>query len=270
MTTNSGLSWSRWNLTGVAGYAYALAVQPGNSNIVYAGGTPGIYKTTNQGTSWNNISAGIADTVFDIAINPGSTNIVYAASKAGIYKSTNGGGLWSNLGYSPANAVIIDPLDNNKIYAGTGNGVFISTNAGSTWAAMNQGLGNLLVKSLAINPNAYLFAGTEGTSAYRWQLNVGIEQQEINHLIALQCWPVIVSDQLNIQYELLNPGYVKITVYDIQGRSVHCLDQGPKPAGEQKISWLIGRGKPRLSRGVFFIVLDVDGYSYTKKILLID
>jgi photosystem II stability/assembly factor-like uncharacterized protein len=67
--------------------------------------------------------------------------------------------------------LVIDPLNTQTVYAGTdGSGVYQSTNAGASWTAMNEGLGNLLVQTLALDPSSCrtLHAGTaDGVWEYR-------------------------------------------------------------------------------------------------------
>ena len=99
-TINGASSWTRYHLSTAAGMALAAVVNPSNSNIIYIGGSTGMFKTTNAGSSWFNTTNGITDTIFDIAINQVSNNTLYAATPDGVFKTSNGGTSWTNTGCS--------------------------------------------------------------------------------------------------------------------------------------------------------------------------
>ena len=92
--------------------------------------------------------------------------------KGVVYKTTDGGQSWRAVwrGDNLARYVLIDPRDTNVVYVSTGIfdreaansdpqqripggvGVLKSTNAGTSWTPMTQGLGNLYVGTLFMNP----------------------------------------------------------------------------------------------------------------------
>jgi photosystem II stability/assembly factor-like uncharacterized protein len=74
-------------------------------------------------------------------------------------------GQWTSLGPDGGSvcSVAIDPSDPSTIYAGTlGGGVFKSADGGATWRPINNGLTNLSITALAIDPGTHhtLYAGT--------------------------------------------------------------------------------------------------------------
>jgi hypothetical protein len=82
----SGYSW----------YNSVLAVHPTDANTVYGGGL-GIYRTTNGGTNWVNVSGG-ADASYPqyvhsdhhaVAFNVNNPNIVYVGDDGGIFRSSD-------------------------------------------------------------------------------------------------------------------------------------------------------------------------------------
>ncbi len=58
--------------------------------------TPGVYKTTNYGKTWNNISAGIPQGAFTRVIREDEKrkDLLFAGTETGIYVSWNGGSSW--------------------------------------------------------------------------------------------------------------------------------------------------------------------------------
>lgn len=171
-TYDLGDTWIRYDLTDTVGKTEALAVDPSNSDIVYAGGYEGsnaaLYKTTDGGSNWTNMSAGLGGwTVRTIAIDPDNTSILYAGTVDGIYKSTDAGTTWTNTGCSLVWDLLVDPSVTSTIYAATSNGMFVSHNAAEDWFDLNEGLDTTEVRSLGIDPDDYIFCGTFVHGAYR-------------------------------------------------------------------------------------------------------
>ena len=141
-STNGGASWTAasaglpWD-SETFGIITALAVDPQNSNTVYAAARKGVFKTTNGGTSWNRLADLLAGTT--LFIDPQSPNTIYLASWNGIYKTTNGGANWTfaGVGLPPdcCGSFAIDPGNPATMYAGGRYGVYKSTDGGAHWTS---------------------------------------------------------------------------------------------------------------------------------------
>jgi len=165
-----------WSLGGdlpvplnVAASINSLAIDPTNSQNVYAATTNGLYQTTNAGGSWSVVNNGYLASAWLTALSIDSTGVVYAgADNPGnsVYQSTNGGGTWTSINNGLTNqsvlALAIDPTNRQTIYDGShsSNGMFLSTNGGGTWSAINNGLSGNIVFALAIDPTGTVYAGT--------------------------------------------------------------------------------------------------------------
>jgi len=144
-----------------------LAIDPSNTNTVFAVTYEGVYKTVNGGSSWASISKGISGARFYyIALNPVSGTILFVATSIGIYKSTDGGDNWNkiNNGLTSAdvNYLAVDQVNTSTIYAGISGNMFKSTDGGASWSEINNGLGSYTtVNSLAIDPTntSIVYAG---------------------------------------------------------------------------------------------------------------
>lgn len=69
-------------------------------------------------------------------------------------------------------------------------------------------------------------------------------------------YPNPFSVQAGVPYHLRVPGHVRVAVFDVLGREVQVLVDAHRPAGRHEALW-----QPRAqSRGVYFIVLSVDGH----------
>jgi hypothetical protein len=268
-TTNSGNTWIRYYLSSV-GHTYAIAVDPFNSNIVYAGGSPSIFKTTNAGANWVDIGSGITDCIMTIAINPISTNILYAGTRDGVFKTTDTGNSWSNIGLGDVNSIIIDPGAPDTVYAGTNSGVYISTSGGGNWQTMSMGLGDTNVTCLDIHPGAYLYATTYGAGMYRWPLEPGIHENRTimpeNTILFGHANPV--KKALPIKFQLYENTRVNLIIYDRQGALVKKLAETKKPPGVYCFTW---NGKDKNNKavpsGVYFYLLSANDVNHVRKFI---
>ena len=65
--------------------AVAIAVDPSSHTAVYVANEQGIFKTTDGGASWSNLSAGLPDALLSsvsaVAIEPGTPSTIYMISQ---------------------------------------------------------------------------------------------------------------------------------------------------------------------------------------------
>jgi len=235
-TTNSGSNWTRYYLEPI-GYVHAIAVDPNNSNIVYAGGDPGVYRTSNGGSDWVDVSTGISGVVVDLVIDPFSTITLYAATRDGVFKTTNSGGVWTNTGCAEVSSLVLDPNEQGKIYCATTTGVHASTDAGGTWASMNSGLGDTNVTCIGIDPDDYLFVGTMNNGLYRWSLNTGHMENRMYRAEPSMCHidPNPVTKNATISYNINRPGHVLLSLYNINGRLIRTLLEKEQNSGTHSL-----------------------------------
>ncbi len=161
----------------------SIALDPINPNVLFAGGEMnGVYKTEDGGLHWNKVSQTIHD-VTDISIDPRNPKTIFVTTKqneGGVYRSIDGGSKWELVFEDPFVMVVaIDPHNPGVVYAGTGdhpyhdqstgNGLFRSDDNGQSWYAVNEGLSNLSIWDLVIDPSdpAILYLGTGGNGVFK-------------------------------------------------------------------------------------------------------
>jgi photosystem II stability/assembly factor-like uncharacterized protein len=141
------------------GRATAVAGVPQDPMTYYFGGTgAGIWKTSDAGLNWENISDGQfgVGAIGAIAVAPSDPNVLYVGTGSGcprgnisvgdgIYKSTDGGKTWQHTGLRHAGqipAIRVHPADPDTLWvAALGHifgpnedrGVFRSTDGGDNW-----------------------------------------------------------------------------------------------------------------------------------------
>ncbi|HEY1891062.1 MAG TPA: hypothetical protein VGG63_11685 [Steroidobacteraceae bacterium] len=164
-TTDGGTTWKKILYVNQDTGAITMAMDPKNPQVLYAamwqayrrhwtfssgGPGSGIYKTTDGGTHWSNISRnpGLPSGAFGkvgLAVAPSDSNVVYALVQAnykpghpgGLFRSDDGGKSWKLTNDSLDitqrafyyNTVYVDPKDPNTVYLPNAD-VFVSHDAG--------------------------------------------------------------------------------------------------------------------------------------------
>jgi photosystem II stability/assembly factor-like uncharacterized protein len=139
----AGLAFRNIGPATMAGRVDDLAVLATNPAIFYVGtATGGLWKTMNNGTTWEVLFDDLDDVVSigDIAIAPDDADTVWVGSGennnrqsgswgGGVYKSTDGGQTFRHMGL-PASKhiarIIVDPVDHDVVYVAA---------LGSLWGA---------------------------------------------------------------------------------------------------------------------------------------
>ena len=155
----AGLTFRNIGPATMGGRIDDLAVLESNPAVFYvASATGGLWKTTNNGTTWETHFDDLDDAVSigDIAIAPNDANTVWVGSGEnnnrqsqswgnGIYKSTDGGKTFKNMGLASSKIiarVIVDPIDHDVVYVaalgsvwgrGGERGVYKTSDGGLTW-----------------------------------------------------------------------------------------------------------------------------------------
>lgn len=92
--------------------------------------------------------------------------------------------------------------------------------------------------------------------------------EEIHHDYELyQNYPNPFNPETHIKFKLNTGGYVRLIVFDLLGREITKLAEGYYPSGSYKFDFDTSNYK--LPSGVYFYRLNYNGYSTTKKMVLI-
>jgi PKD repeat protein len=207
------------SLPGQGAWCTPYIIDPTNNQTLYVGYCD-IWKTTNQGTSWSQISNQGSTTNFrSMAIAASNTNYIYAATLGNIFRTTNGGGptqAWtninSNLPVSSANITYISVKDDdpNHVWVSLGDynnhGVYETTNGGTSWTNISAGLPQIPVMCVIQNKqNATaieLYAATD--------VGVYVKDGGNNWIPFSDGLPNVVVTELDIYYDNVTPNDSKI------------------------------------------------------------
>src|SRR5438067_3925261 len=174
-----------------------VLVDPTNADVAYAGlwearqgpwenaawnGTAGgVFKSTDNGKTWKQLSGGLPDGIIqaNLAIAPSSTNRVFAsialATGLMIFRSDDGGDSWTRITTDPRPAgrigggdlavIRVDPKNPDVLYSASVVS-WKSTDGGKTWSAFRGAPGGDDYQNLWINPsdtNIVAIASDQGT-----------------------------------------------------------------------------------------------------------
>ncbi|MEO1447986.1 MAG: glycosyl hydrolase, partial [Bacteroidota bacterium] len=194
----------KWRLVGPfrGGRSVAVTGVPGDHETYYMGSTGGgVWKTTDAGTTWRNVSDGFFKTgsVGAIAVAPSDPNVVYAGMGEGpvrgvmtshgdgVYRSTDAGKTWTHLGLSDArqiSKVRIDPRNPDVAYAAVQGspyaptktrGVYRTQDGGQSWQQVLyvdsvSGVSDL---SMDMRNPRVLYAAFWSHQRHPWQMRSG-------------------------------------------------------------------------------------------------
>ena len=177
-----------------------FAVLESNPAVFYvASATGGLWKTTNQGTTFEaQFTNETTSSIGDIAIPPNDANHIWVGTGEnnnrqssswgdGVYKSTDGGKTWKNMGLRESKhiaRIIVDPVDHDVVYvaaqgslwgAGGERGIYKTTDGGLTWNRVLTTDDNTGATELVMDPsnNKTLYAATYQRRRAPWGMNGG-------------------------------------------------------------------------------------------------
>jgi ligand-binding sensor domain-containing protein/tetratricopeptide (TPR) repeat protein len=173
---DAGISWRALYATVPATRIYRLLVTLDASRL-YAATNAGLYRSADEGHSWQLLSGDLADQdVWDLAIPWPLTDTLYAATSSALFKSDDGGDIWRRLFSGDFRSVALDPLSPQIVYAAADGLLLLSRDAGASWEEipLPEGMSVDLIAIGAGDPNTLWAAHkTEGQ----------IVQGEVNHAL---------------------------------------------------------------------------------------
>lgn len=181
-----GVSWSAIK-DSVGSNISAIAVAPGNSDVIWVGhGNGNVYMTTNgtdASPSWTRVDNSTVippvslpnRDVTRIVIDPDESQRVWVAvggfTSNNVWETTDGGVHWASVSGSgggalpaaPVRGLARHPLDPDWWYVGTEVGVFATMDGGATWTTSNIGPASVSVDELVfLHGSTTLLAATHG------------------------------------------------------------------------------------------------------------
>ena len=206
------------------GRVVAVAGDPRDTNTFYFGGVcGGVWKTTDAGQYWENISDGYftSSSVGALEVAPADPNVIYAGTGEttiridvsigdGIYKSTDAGRSWKHLGLKETRQIAkirSHPQNADLVYAAAfghafgpnpERGVYRSSDGGETWENVLHVSDKAGAIDLAIDQNNPRIIYAAFWEAYRnfWNISSGGEDSGIwRSMDGGETWQYLTGDE---------------------------------------------------------------------------
>lgn len=173
---DGGKSWSDFRVPDQD--AYAMAVDPADPRVVYAGGqgeTHHLSRSDDGGKTWRKVGGGLEEqSISVVLVDPRApANVFVSSGFSDLFRSADRGETFTRLatpagGTADLYRLLFDPRDARTLWAATEKGLFVSRDAGATWARSEAGTGRWLVESVAFDPRdpRRMLAASAGGGVY--------------------------------------------------------------------------------------------------------
>lgn len=291
-STNSGSRWISINngLGGDAQYAWEIVYDPSNSETLYLGlnrrgaGLKNLYKSTNGGQSWQQLSNFPPGDVLSIYSNSkglysGVTDNFDWNTNGGLYFSSDDGASWTKiLEHSRVTDISSKPGDDNTLLA-VGQqwfrigadipSLFLSTDGGNNWNDISNGLNNTFINTARFHPyrTNEIFICTAGGGLWRTDYSTDVVKEEsipVNYAL-FHNYPNPFNPSTTIRFQLPVSNHVTLKVFDNLGKEVATLVNEKKSAGNYEVNF----NSSKISSGVYFYRLTAGSFSILKKMILL-
>ena len=266
----------------------------------------GVYRSTNGGNAWSHYTGLAGKRVNGFARNP--LGGLFAATDFGVYHDTTEVDTifspdgtkftldtvrtWVNvqdtlitqgdslLHLNFASSIVSTPsghlIVSTEGYGGSAaaRGIFRSTDSGKSWQEVNTGLGNLIVRTVALDSTGYVYCGTQnGTIFKSTQPEVLGEsappQQKIipaspNAYVLEQNYPNPFNPSTNIPFSMPVGGHASIKIYNTLGQEVATVLDSEMPAGQHTVRW----DASAVPSGMYFYRFQSANFSQAGKLIL--
>jgi len=161
----TGTTWSQISTFAFGGNISGIEIAPTDSKVIYVFRGASLFKTTDGGTNFTNITSGLSGTITSVEVHysdPAKVWVTVGGWTNGtkVFYSSNGGTNWTNVSYNlpnfPCNIVKQESGNaKNAIYVGFDVGIYYTDNTmNNTWVPFMSGLPNSSVRDLEINEGA--------------------------------------------------------------------------------------------------------------------
>jgi photosystem II stability/assembly factor-like uncharacterized protein len=253
VTRDGGKNWNNIiaNVAGVAKNSPVSHVEPSRINAdtayiafdrhMFDDFRPYIFKTTDGGKSWTNISGNLPSKAYVQVVreDPKNTNLLYAGTELGLFASYNGGKDWialnlKNLPNVSVHDILIHPRENDLILATHGRSIWIFDDA-TAIQRLNQQI---------LDSNAYLFPIRPALRFSSRFTRYGIGDKQF-------AGPNPATGALITYYlkdKVDEKTTFKVQVFDRDGKLVQDIENAAREKGLNRIAWNLRLGGPEVRR----------------------
>ena len=271
-TTDGGTTWAQVPTAPAqvgteAGWNNSFSII--GTNIWWGTNSTKVYRSTDMGATWSSgVSTGTVNT-YALHYNNPTTGI---AGGTATVVSANGGTSYT-AATSPGTSGNINGFEGvGTDWWGIRSGatVYRSTNAAATWTdaytqtgAVYQDIDFVIVNGCPVGWAVGNLGVVSKMSNVTGISNIGGEVP-VDYTLG-QNYPNPFNPETNINFTIPKSGNVTLKIYDVSGKEVSTLVNEVKNAG----NYIVGFNAASLPSGAYFYRLETNGFSATKKMMLI-
>ena len=248
-----------------------------SSDVMYVGDNEAdIFKTSNNGVNWTLVKPTSSSEVPSMCNSVFDPSICYATTwgSSQVYRTLNSGDNWSVVANNSGSGWGSDLCHEDPTVVLTGNygsQAYLTTNGGANFFNINSGLGGAGAGIMV--PDRGWMLNMQTGSLYKLNINYSVltssEESQITSIAdsyeLSQNYPNPFNPSTKINFSVPKAGNVSLKVYDQLGKEVAILSNGFRNAGTYEVTF----DASKFSSGVYFYNFTGDGFSATKKMLLV-
>lgn len=253
LTTDGGKNWSNLikNVSGLAANSPVSHVEPSRTDAsttfvafdrhMFDDFRPYIFKTTDSGKSWTNISGNLPAKAYVQVVreDPKNRNLLYAGTELGLFASYSGGKEWmplnlKNLPNVSVHDILVHPRENDLILATHGRSIWIFDDA----TVIQQ------MTPTILNSNAHLFSVRPALRYASVFTRYGIGDKQFTG-------PNPPNGALITYYlkdKLDEKATLKLQVFDSAGKLVQDIERPSREKGLNRAAWNLRLGGAEVRR----------------------
>jgi hypothetical protein len=202
---------------------------------------PYIFKTTDSGKSWTNISGNLPAKAYVQVVreDPKNKNLLYAGTELGLFASYSGGKEWiplnlKNLPNVSVHDILVHPRENDLILATHGRSIWIFDDATPIQQMTPQ----------ILNSNAYLFSVRPALRYASLFTRYGIGDKQF----AGPNPPTGALITYYLKDKLDEKATLKLQIFDRDGKLVQDIERPSREKGLNRTAWNLRLGGPEVRR----------------------
>jgi photosystem II stability/assembly factor-like uncharacterized protein len=259
-----------WTQCGLDSLSINDLCEGANAYIYAASGMNGIYRSTDEGSTWEKI------TEFEynfLSIECDETGTLYAACyRDGVWKSDDNGESWIDLALNDhiSSYNRIDVLNcrigpDGNLYCTARETIVVYNIMESAWSKYGDVHSSTQVSDIVFAGNNVICSEWDNSlsgivvsfdNGEHWavvQIKSAVEESEEPgpEIFQLVSYPNPFNSRMTIQYSINEAGEITISIYNMLGQRIEILYDGYSETGIQELNW----NAAEFSSGIYFVVL---------------
>ncbi|MGB3948260.1 MAG: hypothetical protein WBM13_09755, partial [Bacteroidia bacterium] len=200
-----------------------------NDTVIYGATHNRVYRSIDEGATWNSGSNGLSDSLLLSILNTG-TDIFVGNFVGEVFRSIDNGNSWTLSGtVVPNHRIVFLSKNNSSLYASVDSmGLFVSYNNGTTWTPINSGLTTTQVNAFAVSGTDVIIGTDSGVfissnNGASWtSINTGLSSIHI-YSLAVSGLNIFAGTDDGVFVSANNSGLWSAANYGIAGTRISAL-----------------------------------------------